>query len=80
MAELVLGFRPMEETVAQLGKALVLTEEEYEGVMPSPGTWQGKSDKEGFYLVGRILSKVYKLEFFRTTLMAAMNPVKAMDI
>ncbi|KAK4397799.1 hypothetical protein Sango_1255400 [Sesamum angolense] len=71
----------MEETVARLGKALVLMEEEDEGVMPSKGTWQGKPYEEGFYLVGRILSsKVYKLEFVRTTLMAAMNPVKGMDI
>ncbi|KAL0378827.1 UNVERIFIED_CONTAM: hypothetical protein Sradi_3188200 [Sesamum radiatum] len=71
----------IEETVARLGRALVLTEEEDEGVTISPGTWLGKVGSDGFYLVGRILStRVYRLEFVRTTLKAAMNPVKGMEI
>ncbi|KAL0349722.1 UNVERIFIED_CONTAM: hypothetical protein Sradi_4121400 [Sesamum radiatum] len=71
----------MEEAVTQLGKALVVTEEEDKGVKITPGTWLGKTGIDGFYLLGRILSmKTYKFEYVRTTLMAAMNSMKGMKI
>ncbi|KAL0352184.1 UNVERIFIED_CONTAM: hypothetical protein Scaly_1607100 [Sesamum calycinum] len=45
------------------------------------GTWNGKKEKDGFYLVGRILAlKTYRFDYVKSTLLSAMNSGNGMKI
>ncbi|KAL0374374.1 UNVERIFIED_CONTAM: Retrovirus-related Pol polyprotein from transposon RE2 [Sesamum radiatum] len=71
----------MEVAVEKLGKALVLTEDEEDSLVWLQGDWSGTLESDGFYLVGGLLStRLYRLEFIRSTLLAVMNPKKDMII
>ncbi|KAL0426172.1 UNVERIFIED_CONTAM: hypothetical protein Sradi_1152000 [Sesamum radiatum] len=71
----------MEEDIARLGQALILTEEEEVGVVMPVGIWHSDSDSGGFHTVGRVLShKSYHMEALKTVLQSALNPAKGMTI
>ncbi|KAL0315597.1 UNVERIFIED_CONTAM: hypothetical protein Sradi_5437900 [Sesamum radiatum] len=71
----------MEEDIARLGQALILTEEEELGVVMPAGIWHSDSDSGGFHTVGRVLShKSYHMEALKTLFQSALNPAKGMTI
>ncbi|KAL0434671.1 UNVERIFIED_CONTAM: hypothetical protein Sradi_0175000 [Sesamum radiatum] len=71
----------MDKTLELLGKTLVLKEEEEDELTIPQEAGSDEVDREGSYLVGRVLtSKIYRTEFLQSTIRAAMNPVKGMDV
>ncbi|KAL0313074.1 UNVERIFIED_CONTAM: hypothetical protein Sradi_5706700 [Sesamum radiatum] len=71
----------MEFAAEMLGKGLVLTEAEQDGLLFQDREWLGTEEHEGYYLVGRILSsKAHRIEFIRSTLTSIMNPKKGMPV
>ncbi|KAK4383356.1 putative mitochondrial protein [Sesamum angolense] len=71
----------MEEDIARLGQALILTEEEELGVVMPAGIWHSDSDSGGFHTVGQVLShKSYYMQALKTVLQSALNPAKGMTI
>ncbi|KAK4383569.1 putative mitochondrial protein [Sesamum angolense] len=77
---LPLCFRFMDQDIHRMGRALNLSEDEEQGVIIPLGVWHGESDRQGFFLVGRILStKPFHPEALKTVLQSAFNLVKGMD-
>ncbi|KAL0305017.1 UNVERIFIED_CONTAM: hypothetical protein Scaly_2999900 [Sesamum calycinum] len=70
----------MDQDIHRMGRALNLSEDEEQGVIVPLGVWHGESDRQGFFLVGRILStKPFHPEALKIVLQTAFNPVKGMD-
>ncbi|KAL0410891.1 UNVERIFIED_CONTAM: hypothetical protein Slati_3678800 [Sesamum latifolium] len=71
----------MEEEVARLAQNLRLTEEEEDRLIIPHGIWDGKTERDGYYVVGRLLSqKSYRIEYVRSTLAAIISPLRGMEI
>ncbi|KAL0347721.1 UNVERIFIED_CONTAM: hypothetical protein Scaly_1788100 [Sesamum calycinum] len=71
----------MESELGQFGSSLSLTEEEETGLVFPTGLWHSESLAMGFFVVGRLISsKSFHPEALHTTLRAAFNPVRGMDI
>ncbi|KAL0408771.1 UNVERIFIED_CONTAM: hypothetical protein Sradi_1811500 [Sesamum radiatum] len=65
----------------RMGKSLVLTEDENQGVVMSVGVWQSDSEVRGFHLVGRILThRPYNNEALKSVLQSSFNPAQGMQI
>ncbi|KAL0361162.1 UNVERIFIED_CONTAM: hypothetical protein Sradi_3800700 [Sesamum radiatum] len=71
----------MELEAERLAKSLVLTEEEGARLIVPAGIWNETVAREGYYLVGRLLSsKPYRIEYLRSTLASIINPLKGMSV
>ncbi|KAL0409418.1 UNVERIFIED_CONTAM: hypothetical protein Sradi_1876200 [Sesamum radiatum] len=70
----------MESYLDCLARILNLAAEVDEDVVVPLGLWHTDVDPHGFFLVDRLLiSKPFRMEALRTTLLSSFNPVKGMD-
>ncbi|KAL0320274.1 UNVERIFIED_CONTAM: hypothetical protein Sradi_5288900 [Sesamum radiatum] len=71
----------MELEAEHFAKVLVLIEDEEDKLVIPLGVWNGTIERDGFYLVGRLLSsKSYRIEYLRSTIASIISPLKGMDI
>ncbi|KAL0408432.1 UNVERIFIED_CONTAM: hypothetical protein Sradi_1777600 [Sesamum radiatum] len=71
----------MDDEIARLGKNLSLSTEEENGVVMPLDVWHSDSDIQVFCVAGKILShKSLNFEAMQSTLTAAFNPIRGMDM
>ncbi|KAK4424637.1 hypothetical protein Salat_1657300 [Sesamum alatum] len=72
---------PMVDDLQTLTEALSFFEMEQNSVMVPLGAWTGDTESEGFFLVGRLLSRrSYNFEALKNTLINSFNAIKGLDI
>ncbi|KAL0408406.1 UNVERIFIED_CONTAM: hypothetical protein Sradi_1775000 [Sesamum radiatum] len=71
----------MDFDLERLGRSLVLKEDEVGGVALSEDVWRGDNVKEGYLLVGRLLTPCpYRYDVLRMTLTTILHPIKRLTV